>query len=332
MKSIRSVRLITLILLVLLLLLTGGSLFLGRYPSPGFISPESLKNDPVAINILLNLRLPRVITALVLGSALSLAGLVFQTILGNPLVEPGFLGVSQGAAFGAALVILLNIRHPLAVPLSAGLFALLALTMTWILARSIRFGGWIIRLILGGIIISALFSSGLGILKYLADPRSQLQEITFWLMGGLSGIGWSELRLILPIVMPVLLILYIFKWRLNLLAMGDRTAHSLGISPVWEKNLFLFLAVLATAAVVSYCGIIGWIGLIIPHIARRLAGSDTAGTVPVVLLSGSIFSLLSDDLARTASTGEIPLGILTSLTGALIFTVLMIRSPLTRRL
>lgn len=327
-SSKRAVIIKNLILLFLLIALAGGSLLLGRYPHPGFLNPGDLATDPIARNIVMNLRLPRIITAIILGSTLALAGLVFQTILGNPLVEPGFLGVSQGAAFGAALVIILNIKNPLAVPLAAGLFALIALILTWSLARFIRYGGWIIRLILAGIIISALFSSGLGILKYLADPLSQLQEITFWMMGGLSGVGWQELKYILPLTLPPLILIVIMRWRLNLLSMGDRTAHALGISPILEKNFFLLIAVIATATVVAYCGIIGWIGLIIPHIARRLAGSDTGKSVPAALLSGGIFAIISDDIARTVTTGEIPLGILTSLAGALIFTVLMICTPL----
>ena len=328
----RSVRIRQLLLILILGILIAASLLLGRYPEPGFLSLKEIRTDPFALNIILNLRLPRIITALILGSTLALAGLVFQTILGNPLVEPGFLGVSQGAAFGAALVIVLNVQNPLAVPFSAGVFSLIALVLTWFLARAIRFGGWIIRLILSGIIISALFSSGLGILKYMADPRSQLQEITFWMMGGLSGVGWSDLKYLIPLTLPVLFLIIILRWRLNLLSMGDRTAHALGISPVLEKNFFLLIAVLATAAVVAYCGIIGWVGLIIPHIARRMSGSDTAKSVPASLLTGGIFALLCDDIARTISTGEIPLGILTSLTGALIFSLLMVFSPLRRHI
>ncbi|WP_246157037.1 FecCD family ABC transporter permease [Oceanispirochaeta crateris] len=320
------------LLILLLVVLVFGSLLLGRYPKPGFIGLDEAIRNPIAWNIILNLRLPRIIAAVILGSTLALTGLVFQTILGNPLVEPGILGVSQGAAFGAGLMIVLNVKSPLALPFSAALFSLLALGLAWSLAKAIRFGGWIIRLILSGIIVSAVFSSGLGILKYLADPRSQLQEITFWMMGGLSGIGWTELKYLIPFTVPVLILIFILRWRLNLLSMGDRTAHSLGISPILEKNIFLFMAVLATAAVVSYCGIIGWIGLIIPHIARRVAGSDTAKSVPTALITGGIFALISDDTARTISTGEIPLGILTSLAGALIFTLLMVFSPLRRHL
>lgn len=319
-------------IILLLLLLTLASLMLGRYPRPGFLGFYALRNDPLAANIVLNLRLPRVLTALILGGTLAMAGLVFQTVLGNPLVEPGFLGVSQGAAFGAALVIVLNVKAPLAVPLSAGVFALAALAMTWFLARFIRFGGWVIRLILAGIIISAFFSSGLALLKYLADPRSQLQEITFWMMGGLSGVGWGELKYILPFTLPVLFLVSLMRWRLNLLAMGDRTSHSLGASPRLEKNFFLFIVVLATAALVAYCGVIAWVGLIIPHIARRLTGSDTGKSLPKALLGGAVFTLLIDDIARTISTGEIPLGILTSLAGAIIFTFLMIFSPFRKRL
>lgn len=316
-----------LLLILLLTVLVVGSLLLGRYPEPGFISIQSIRTDPIAQNIILNLRLPRILTAVILGSTLALTGLVFQTILGNPLVEAGFLGISQGAAFGAALMIILNVKAPMAITLSAALFSLSALGLTWSLAKAIRFGGWIIRLILAGIIVSAVFSSGLGILKYLADPRSQLQEITFWMMGGLSGIGWTELKYLSFFTFPALFLIFILRWRLNILSMGDRTAHSLGRSPVLEKNFFLLIAVIATAAVVSYCGIIAWIGLIIPHIARRISGSDTSKSVPTALLAGAIFALLSDDAARTISTGEIPLGILTSLSGALFFTLLMIFSP-----
>jgi len=308
------------------------SLLLGRYPRPGFLSLEHAMTDPVARNIILNLRLPRVLMAVLLGSTLSLTGLVFQTILGNPLVEPGFLGVSQGAAFGAALMIILNLDIPVAIPLSSGFFSLIALGMTWFLAKSIRFGGWIIRLILAGIIVSALFSSGLGILKYMADPRSQLQEITFWMMGGLSGTGWTELKYVLSFTLPVIFIILILRWRLNLLSLGDRTTHSFGISPVLEKNFFLLIAVIATAAVVAYCGITGWVGLIIPHIARRISGSDTAKSVPMALLTGGIFTLLCDDAVRTISMGEIPLGILTSMAGAVIFTFMMIFSPWRRNI
>ena len=219
-----------------------------------------------------------------------------------------------------------------AIPVSAGFFAMAALMLTWFLARAIRFGGWIIRLILSGIVVSALFSSALGGLKYLADPRSQLQEITFWMMGGLSGIGWKELTRLAPFALIPLFIMTVFKWRLNLLSMGDRTAHSLGVSPQVEKNLFLLTAVFSTAAVVAYCGIIGWIGLIIPHMARRLTGSDTGKSLPAAILMGGVFTLFCDDLARTVTAGEIPLGILTSMIGAVIFALLMVSSPWRRHL
>ena len=319
-------------LLIILLFLAGLSLLLGRYPEPGLLSPAELVSDPMALSIALNMRLPRILIALLLGASLGAAGLVFQTILGNPLVEPGFLGVSQGAAFGAALMILLPGDFDWAIPLAAGAFALGALVLTWILAKHIRFGGWVIRLILSGIVVSALFSSALGGLKYLADPASELREITFWMMGGLSGLTRSKLFIMAPFSLVPLILLFLFRWRLNLLSMGDRTARSLGVSPRWEKNLFLLAAVFATAAVVAYCGIIGWIGLIIPHIARRLFGSDTGKSLPGALLLGGIFALLCDDAARTVSSGEIPLGIITALLGALIFTALMVSSPWRRQL
>ena len=319
-------------LLFILLILAGFSLMLGRYPNPGLLSPSELLTDSMALNILVNLRVPRILTALLMGAGLGAAGLVFQTILGNPLVEPGFLGVSQGAAFGAALMIILPGNWDWAIAPAAGLFALGALMLTWILARHIRFGGWIIRLILSGIVVSALFSSGLGGLKYLVDPTSELREITFWMMGGLSGLTRRELFVMAPFTLVPLIFLLLFRWRLNLLSMGDRTARSLGVSPRWEKNLFLLAAVFATASVVAYCGIIGWIGLIIPHIARRLFGSNTGKSLPAALLLGGIFALICDDTARTVSSGEIPLGIITALAGAVIFTLLMISSPWRRQI
>ncbi len=299
------------------------SLQLGRYPSPGLISWEQVKQDELARLLVVNLRLPRLLTALLLGVSLSAAGMVFQTLFGNPLVEPGFLGVSQGAAFGAALcIVFIGGSAGLVQGLSA-LFAFAGLGLSYLLARHIRYGGWVLRLVLSGIAVSALFSAGLGVLKYLADPLRQLPEITFWLLGGLSGISWGQLFTILPATLAGLVVLYLFRWRLNLLALNDETAFSMGLSPKRERLVLLAAAVLPTAAVISVAGMVGWVGLIIPHIARRLFGSDTRLTLPASMLLGGIFAIFSDDLARTLLAGEIPLGILTSLLGAAIFIVLM---------
>lgn len=300
------------------------SLFLGRYPRLGLMAFQTLTEDELARRLVFNLRLPRVITALLLGMSLSAAGNVFQMIFSNPLVEPGFLGVSQGAAFGAALSIIALGGSAAATQSLALVFAFVGLGSSYLLARRIRFGGWVLRLVLSGIVISALFSSGLGVLKYMADPLRQLPEITFWLLGSLSSITWPDVRSILIPVLAGLFIIYRMRWRLNLLSLDDAISFSLGVTPGRERSLLLVAAVAATAAVVSVAGMVGWVGLIVPHIARRLFGANARYTTPGSMLIGGIFALLSDDLARTLLTGEIPLGILTSLIGALLFIALMV--------
>jgi iron complex transport system permease protein len=260
---------------------------------------------------------------LLLGVTLSAAGMVFQMLFTNPLVEPGFLGVSQGAAFGAAFAILFLGGSMVALQSSAAFFALAGLGFSYLLARRLHYGGWILRLILAGIAVSALFSAGLGLLKYLADPLSELPEITYWLLGGLAGITWSRFLSVLPVALAGLAVIFVYRWRLNLLALNEETAFALGAAPGRERLLLIFAAVLPTAALISIAGIIGWVGLIMPHIARRLFAADARFSLPGTMLLGGLFTLLCDDLARTLLAGEIPLGILTALFGAIIFLGLM---------
>ena len=300
------------------------SLLLGRYPSAGLIAWKQLIGDELAQRLVLNLRLPRLLAALFLGMSLSAAGMVFQLLFGNPLVEPGFLGVSQGAAFGAAFCIVFLGGSAAAVQGLATLSALAGLGFSYLLARRIRYGGWVLRFLLAGVAISALFSAGLGMLKYLADPLRQLPEITFWLLGGLASVTWPKLLSILPAILVGLPVVFLFRWRLNLLALNETTAFSLGSAPGRERLLLIVAAVLPTAALISVAGMVGWVGLIIPHIARRLFGADARYALPAAMLLGGIFVLLCDDLARTLLAGEIPLGILTSLFGAVIFIELMV--------
>ena len=310
---------------LLLVVVFSLSLFVGRYPTPGLMAPGRLATDEMAQRLLLNLRMPRALTAILLGMSLAGAGTVLQMILGNPLVEPGFLGVSQGAAFGAALSIIFFSNSAWMVQGSAAFFAFAGLGLSYFLAHRLRFGGWVLRLVLAGIAVSALYSAGVGMLKYIADPLSQLPEITFWLLGGLWSITWRPLLSILPVVVISIIVMYRMRWRLNLLSLDDATAFSLGVTPTRERVLVLTAAVAATAAVISVSGMVNWVGLIMPHVARRMFGSDARRALPAALLLGGIFSLLCDDLARTMLAGEIPLGILTSLLGATFFMVLMMR-------
>jgi iron complex transport system permease protein len=315
-----------LLLAILLVGLIGIALFLGRYPRPYGMAPGLLFEDQLAQRLVLQLRLPRILIAVILGMTLAACGLSMQMIFRNPLVEPGFLGVTQGAAFGAALSILWLGRHPVIVQLAATVFGLAGLFLSYGVANRLRFGGWVLRLVLAGIAISAFFSAGVGLLKYVADPLTELQEITFWLLGGLWAVQWRDVWVVLPFVAVGLIVALLMRWRLNLLSLKDETAFSLGAVLNRERLVLLVTLVTATAAITSISGTISWVGLIIPHIARRLSGASAHRSMPVAMLLGGIFTLACDTLARTLLAGEIPLGILTSLLGAVFFIYLMISS------
>jgi iron complex transport system permease protein len=300
------------------------SLFIGRYPNPPWMDPRMLASDILGRQLLLNLRLPRLLAALLLGMALSAAGAVLQMVFRNPLVEPGFLGVSQGAAFGAAVSILWLGRHPLATEITATLFGLVALALTYFLSTRVRFGGWVLRLILAGVAVSALFSAGIGVLKYIADPLTELPELTFWLLGGLYRVTWRDLLFVLPFALAGIGVVYAMRWRVNLLSLNDATAFSLGASLTQERLVLLVAAVAGVSALTAISGVIGWVGLIVPHIARRLFGASAEKSLPAAMLLGGGFTVIADDLARTLLPGEIPLGILTSAIGAALFIYLMI--------
>jgi iron complex transport system permease protein len=307
---------------VMLLML---SLFIGRYPRPYWTSLSVLQQDPLAQRLVLNLRLPRILGAVMVGMVLGASGMSFQMVFRNPLVDSGFLGVSAGASFGASLAIVALGGRPWVIQISAATFGTLGLASSYLLGTRIRYGDWVLRLVLAGIAVSALYSSGTSLLKYAADPLRQLPEITFWLLGGLWSLTWRDVAQIAPVVLPSLLLIFLLRWRLNLLSMRDETAHSLGVSAGGERMVLLLAAVAATAAVVSKTGLIGWVGLIVPHIARRWVGADAQRALPGAMLIGGLFVLACDNVARAALTGEIPLGILTSLLGAAIFMALMMR-------
>ena len=312
-----------LILGAVLLLVFLLSVFVGRYPKPFWMPLSVLLEESLAWKLVFSLRLPRLIMAMLLGMSLSACGETLQMVFRNPIVEPGFLGVSQGAAFGAAVGILFLGGNNVVIKLSATVFALLGLGLSFLLARYLRFGGWVLRLVLSGIVISALLSAGLGVMKYLADPLTELQEITFWLLGGLWSVSWKDVLYVLPVVLVGLLTAHLMRWRLNILSLNEETAFSLGSRVAKERTIMLVLLVAAVAMIISVSGIINWVGLIVPHLARRLFGSNAQFSMPGSMLIGGIFVIICDDIARTMLAGEIPLGIITSFLGAMIFMVLM---------
>ena len=309
------------------LLLAGllASAALGRYPGPFLTPPTALLHDELARDLILNLRVPRILAALLLGAALGASGAVLQMVFRNPLVDAGFLGVSPGAALGASLAIVFLGGAPATVQGSAATFALLGMAASYLIAERIRFGDWVLRLVLAGIIVSATLSSAIGVVKYLADPLRQLPDITFWMLGGLWAITWRDVLHMLPVVLPCLVVLHLMRWRLNVLSLRDDTAFSLGVAAGRERLVVVVAAVAATAAVVSKAGQVGWVGLIVPHIARRLVGSDARRALPASMLLGTLFVLACDDVARTLLYGEIPLGLLTSFVGALVFLGVVLR-------
>ena len=264
----------------------------------------------------MDLRLPRIVASVLVGAGLGVAGLVLQMLFGNPLVEPGLIGVSQGAAFGAALAIVAFAPPLWVIQLVSALTGGVGLLASYRIARRFRFGGWILRLVLAGVAVSALFSAGVGLVKFVADPLSELPAITFWLLGGLSATTWGRLAQVAPLVVAGGVYLASRRWRLNLLSLEDRVSFSLGAAPGRERLALLTAATVVTASLVAIAGIVGWVGLLVPHAARRIVGADAARVLPVSALLGAIFVLASDTVARTVIAGEIPLGVLTSLLGA----------------
>jgi iron complex transport system permease protein len=299
------------------------SSLVGRYPAPGFTSPSAFVDDPLALRLLLSVRLPRIAAGILLGAALAGAGTVFQMIFANPLVEPGFLGVSQGAAFGAALAIVAFHAGPAGVQALALACGLAGLAGSYLVARTFRYGGWVLRLVLAGIAVSALLSAGVGALKLAADPLGELPEITFWLLGGLWRASWRDVLAVLPAVSAGLGAVLLLRGRLDVLSLDDRVAHSLGAAPARERLLLLLAATLAAAAAVSVSGLVGWMGLMAPHAARRLFGASSRRALPAAMLLGAAAVLVCDGLARTLLPAEIPLGIVTAIVGAGSFLGLM---------
>ena len=275
--------------------------------------------------VVMELRLPRIVGAVLVGAALSVSGAAYQVMFRNPMVSPTILGVSAGAAFGAAIAILLSLPV-LVVHLTTFGGGLLAVAITYVVGvKFCRGGNTTLAIILSGIIVSTLFTSLLSMIKYVADLYDKLPVIVYWLMGSLASITRDNLILPLLLMAAAFLLLYFLRWKINLLSFGDEEAKSLGI-PVERLRLTVIIcATLMTAAAVSISGIIGLVGFVVPHLVRFIVGLDFRFLLPGSALMGGLFLLASDNLARTLWTMEIPLGILTSLFGVPFFLYLLIK-------
>ncbi len=328
-------------LMIGMILFTGGlglvSLALGRYGIPlsdlgrvlawkiGILPAASVVGLETVETVLFAVRLPRVLSALLVGAALSVSGATYQGLFKNPMVSPDILGASAGAGFGAALAILFGFNG-IAVQFAAFVCGIAAVAVTyWV---SGRIGGsehGVLTLVLTGMVMGALFSAFIALTKYVADPDNKLPAITFWLMGGLSSVTWKEFyHILIPMALGILPVM-LLRWRLNVLSFGEEEAQALGINTRQMRFVLIAGSTLLTAAAVSIGGLIGWVGLVIPHLARMVVGPDFRRLLLAALLMGGAFMMVVDDLSRTLFAIEIPLGILTALIGAPFFIHLLAR-------
>ncbi|MDL2246107.1 iron ABC transporter permease [Methanobrevibacter sp. OttesenSCG-928-K11] len=305
------------------------SFLIGRYPispvevvmtllSPIF--PEFTISSTIT-SIVFDIRLPRIIAAILVGASLSIAGAAFQGIFRNPLVSPDLLGVSNGAGFGASLAILASSSNVI-IQILAFVFGIISVSITYLISKSYKSGG-ILVLVLSGVAISAFFYALISGAKFIADPYDKLPQITYWLMGSLSSVTLEKILMIMiPIAIGIGILLFL-RWHLNILSMGDEEAQSLGIHPEKFRLITILASTLVTSAAVSISGIIGWVGLVVPHITRMIVGPDNRILLPASLSVGASFLLLMDNLSRTLNAIEIPLGILTAIIGVPIFLLLL---------
>lgn len=306
------------------------SLSIGRFPVDVYSVVEviwcklTFQTCPVnelSQTVVWDIRLPRAILGAMVGGCLAISGASFQGLFRNPLVNAGLLGVSSGAGFGASLAIIL-FDNVIATYGLAFAFGMLAVVLSYLIARVYK-STPTIMLVLGGVIVSSVFSALISLLKYLADPTDQLPAIVFWLMGSLASARFSDIVIAgLPMIIGITGLL-LLRWRINVLSMGDREAHTLGINTTLNKGIVIACASLATAGAVCVSGIIGWVGLVIPHIGRMLVGNDNKVLIPVSLSLGAVFLVLVDDVSRILTRAEIPLGILTALIGGPFFVYLL---------
>jgi iron complex transport system permease protein len=273
--------------------------------------------------VVLNIRLPRILVAALVGAALSTAGASYQGMFRNPMVSPDLMGASTGAGFGAALAILLGLSY-FGIMVTAFCFGMAAVLLAWLVSRFSRLNATL-ALVLAGVMISSLFSACTSFVKLVADTQDQLPAITYWLMGSLSSIKGKDVAFAAIPILLGLIPLILLRWRMNLLTLSEAEARSMGLNTARLRLVVILCATLVTAASVAVSGMIGWVGLVIPHFCRMLFGYDYRRIIPASILMGAGFLMLVDDIARVITTSELPLGILTSFVGAPVFVYLIVQ-------
>lgn len=319
------------VLILLPILVAVTALGIGRY----LISPQevlqvilgkftgNVKVSDMAYKTVWNLRVPRILLALLVGGGLSAAGCAFQSLFANPLATPDTLGVASGASFGAALGILLGFDQ-IGMQILSFLMGIAAVTLTW-LGGSGK-GKGLSSVVLSGIMIGSLFNALVSLVKYTADAETKLPAITYWLMGGLNGTGYQSLLFGAPPILLGILVLFSIRWRMNLLPLSEEEARSSGVNIDLLRAVTVICATMITASCVSMCGQVGWVGLLIPHMCRMKFGSNHLSLLPASVSFGAVFLVLVDTAARTATASEIPVSILTAIIGAPFFIILMRKS------
>jgi len=323
---------ILLLMAVALIAVILGSVTLGRYPIGlkelgGILASKVWNTEPfwtkTQESLLLQHRIPRILLACLVGGSLACAGAAYQGVFQNPMAAPDILGASSGAAFGAALAILLKLSGTLTM-----VFAFCGSIVTVILVMFVATrakGKRVLGLILAGIMVSSLISSGTSLIKLVADPEDQLPAITYWLMGSLNGTAPKDVWFALIPMLIGLLPLFLLRWRINILTLGDEEARTMGVNARLLRAAVILSATLVTAAAVSVSGVIGWVGLVVPHLTRRMVGNNYRHLIPASTLFGAVFLLMVDNLSRNLFATEIPIGILTSFIGAPFFLYLITR-------
>jgi iron complex transport system permease protein len=330
-KNLNPVFIIT-VLSCLLFAAAAVSLFLGRYA----VSPEDVfralasfiksgKNTNNAETVLFKVRLPRILAAALAGGSLSAAGLAFQIVFKNPLASPDLLGASAGAGFGACIAVIAGFSLPLA-QLAGFAAGLLAVGLTCLISGKLARGhDGTTAYVLVGMAVNAVFHGGIGIAKYIADPYSQLQTITFWLMGSMTLIDFTHIPLLALGALAGLVPLVLCRWKLNLLSFSDEESAAMGLDTSRFRLLVIVSSTLLCSSAVAACGMVGWVGLMIPHICRFLLGADTRFLLPAAFVAGGAFLILMDDITRLLTAIELPLGVLTALFGAPVFIALLVK-------
>ncbi|MDD3167845.1 MAG: iron ABC transporter permease [Eubacteriales bacterium] len=320
------------VVIVLFFICFFGSFLLGKYPIDPVTLAKVLLSRVLDIpqdwpnqteTVLFHVRMPRVAMGAIIGGGLACAGAAYQGIFQNAMVSPDLLGASNGAAFGAALGLFLSVGYR-GVSVSAFVFGLLAVSIVFLISQKVKFN-ITLGLILTGIMVGSVFSAGVSYLKLVADPTNALPAITYWLMGSLASIRIEDALFAGPVILAGILPIMLWRWQINVLTMGDDEARTLGVNAKAVRAGIIVCATLITAAAVSVSGLIGWVGLVIPHFARMVVGDDYRVMLPAAVLLGSSFMLIVDNFARMLTTSEVPLGILTAFVGAPFFLYLILK-------